>query len=105
MVTGINRREVGARVDERTVNSLAGCARIFKVTVEVDGGGQAMRLAAAARGADRVASLDGLGVTGKDVQIGTLGFGLPSEDVVFDTDFLLGEGPGRNRAGQSGGGS
>ena len=65
-----------------------------------------MRLAATAGVADWVASLDDLGFTGKDVQIGTLDFGVPNEDVVFDsTDFLLGEGPGRDWAGQSGGGS
>jgi len=106
MGTRRNRRGVEARVDERTVKNLAGCARIFKVTVEGDGVGQAMCLGAHAGGADWVAGLDGLGVTGKDVQIGTLDFRLPSEDVVFDpSDFLLGEGPGRDRAGQSGGSS
>ena len=46
MVTGRNRRGVGVRVDERTVNSLAGCARVFKVMVVADGGGKAMRLGA-----------------------------------------------------------
>lgn len=67
-----------------------------------------MRLRAHAGGADGsgIASLDVLGFTGKDVQVGTLSFGLPSEDIVLGTtDFLLGEGPGRNWAGQSGGGS
>ena len=67
-----------------------------------------MRLRAHAGGADGgwVASLDGLGLTGEDVQVGTLNFGLPSDDVVFDSaDFLLREGSCRNWAGQSRGGS
>ena len=67
-----------------------------------------MRLRAQAGSADGgwVASLDGLGFTGEDVQIGIHGLGLPSENVIFDsTDFLLREGLGRDWAGQSGGGS
>jgi len=97
---------VEVRVDERTVGNLVGCAGVFKVMVEGGGGGQAMRLAAHAGTAGRVASLDGLGLTGEDIQLGTLSFGLPDKGVVLDSsDVLLGEGPGRNRAGQRGGGT
>lgn len=90
------------------LDNLAGCARIFKVVVGVDGSGQAMRLAAHAGNAGFcVASPDGLwlGLTSEVFQFGALRLGVPSEDVELAGGFFLSEGPDGKRAGQRGGGS
>jgi hypothetical protein len=68
-------------------------------------GGRNMRLCTAFNTADGrwLTSLDVLRPTADDSQFGVGGFGLTNENVIADTNILLGEGVGGNWTSQSGG--